>query len=204
VLQYSSTQKIKHQKKPLLTKSSGGIQVWWQQKPSFMNISSPEGHPVSMQFPWWHFWGERGCSETSQGMLPTTVSTTTPAAVPTLTMQKPAILTGAWWESRSRWGLGPRHDATYSLSHDEDHDLLPCARTSIKFAGQKYSPRGPANLKKRTIKLWVIFVHGVIFIHGGRPLLEPLKKAGILRAVALEKKQSKYGPLKKREGEPYL
>ena len=68
---------------------------------------------------------------------------------------------------------------TYSLMYDEDHDLLPCGRTSIKF------------------------VNKVIFIHGGRPLLETLKKAEILRAIALERKQSNYGLLK-GEGEPYL
>jgi len=46
-------------------------------------------------------------------------------------------------------------------------------------------------------------VHRVIFIHGGRPLLETLKKAEILRAIALKWKQSNYGLLK-GECEPYL
>ena len=68
---------------------------------------------------------------------------------------------------------------TSSLVDDEVYDFFPCGRTSIKF------------------------VHRVIFIHGGRPLLETLTKAEILRAIALKRKQSNYGLLK-GEGEPYL
>ena len=81
---------------------------------------------------------------------------------------------------------------TYSLV-DEHRSSSPA----------KIFSQGPSEPEKRTIKLWVIFVHRVIFIHGGKPLLETLKKAGILRAIALERKQSKYGLLK-GEGEPYL
>jgi len=68
---------------------------------------------------------------------------------------------------------------TYSLVDDEVYVFFPCGRKSIKF------------------------VHRVIFIHGDRPLLETVKKAEILRAIALERKQSNYGLLK-GEGEPYL
>jgi hypothetical protein len=70
---YSSTKKTKHQKQPLLAKSSGVIQVWWQQNTpnppdpqqvvgydlAFMNISSPEGYPVSMELPRCHFWDRK-------------------------------------------------------------------------------------------------------------------------------------------------
>jgi len=51
---------------------------------------------------------------------------------------------------------------TSSLVDDEVYNFFPCGRTSIKF------------------------VHRVIFIHRGRALLETLKKAAILRAIALE------------------
>ena len=53
-------------------------------------------------FPRCHFWGKRGGFETSQGMLSTTISTATPAAIPTVTMTSPQ----AWLVHRVQRDLG--------------------------------------------------------------------------------------------------
>jgi len=58
---------------------AGSDPSWWTSLP-------PEAYPVNMELPRRHFWGKRGGFETSQGMLPTTISTATPAAILNLTM----------------------------------------------------------------------------------------------------------------------